>query len=53
MYVISEWSRPIYQGDRKQILLFVDYAEAVKVLSKVINKFPNAVITKVKLEQDQ
>lgn len=53
MYVVSEWSRPIYQGERKQILLFVDHAEATKALAKVIGQFPNAVVTKVKLEQDK
>jgi hypothetical protein len=51
MFVVSEWSRPIYQGERKQILLFAERAEAIKALAKLIDRFPNAVVVEVTLEQ--
>lgn len=49
MFVVSEWSRPICQGERQQILLFATNAEAAKALAKVIDRFPNARVVEVKL----
>lgn len=51
LFVVSEWSRPIYQGERQQILLFCTKAEASKALAKVVDKFPNAEVVEVKLEK--